>query len=363
MHKRTTSPLLPNISIVVIGLNVENYLARALNAVRNSDYPREKLEIIYVDSGSTDMSRPIAAGFPEVQLIDLNDPAPNAAKGRNAGFRAAKHEVIQFVDADSYLDPAWMKQAVSVLKGDVGAVAGHLNERYPEKNFFHKMAHLEWNLRVGSDGWSTQSTEALTFGGNVMLHKRVFLAAGGYDETMIAGEDPDLSYRVRHTGFRILRLNSPMASHDNNLKSWRQYLTRTYRSGIAYALLAKKYWTQSEKFMMKRLMRIFGGVLLPQMMIFSGILFNQVALGVALGLLVAFRLVFKTSKFARLFGISRTRAFQYALYLALSIYPQFMGVLSTFGKALIAQGRHGLSHFRNISFSTTVTPLYEERQN
>lgn len=362
MHKPHITTL-PGISVVVIGLNVEKYLARALTAIRNSHYPQDQLEIIYVDSGSTDLSLPIAAGFPEVQLIALHDPAPNAAKGRNAGFQAAKHDLIHFVDADSYLDPRWLKLAVRELKDTVGAVAGHLNERFPQRNFFHRMAHLEWNLRVGNKGWTTEATEALTFGGNVLMSRQAYLSAGGYDETMVAGEDPDLSYRVRHSAHRILRLNAPMASHDINLNSWSQYLNRTRRSGVAYATLATKYWTEPEKFMLTRVFRILGGVLAPQGLLLLGALSGYPIVGLSLALLVAFRLLFKVNLFARLFKISRSRAVQYALYLAFSIYPQFLGVISSLGKMIKQQIKQRMNFPQKLDMFTNLTPLYDERQN
>lgn len=354
---------LPPISVVVIGLNVEKFLPHALDAIFNSSYPQNKLEIIYVDSGSTDNSRTIARGFPNVKVVELHDSSPNAAKGRNAGFNVAKYDLIHFVDADSYLDPQWLQIAAEALREDTGAVAGLLVERRPNKNFFHRMANLEWNLRVGNSGWSTEATEALTFGGNVLMKRTAYESVKGYDASMIAGEDPDLSYRIRHQGFRILRLNTLMASHDINITSWRQYLKRTIRSGVAYATLASKYWSQDEKFMLARLGRIVGGVIVPQLLILAGSLTGHQVLGTALALVVALRLLFKTSRFQKLFNISRIEAIKYALYLAFSIYPQFIGVVSTLGKAVVNMLKMSEIHTKGPLAFNGLTPLYEERKN
>lgn len=363
MHNACATLSLPPVSVVVIGLNVESFLRQALTAIRSSDYPQGLLEVIYVDSGSTDRSREIAAEFSDIQLIDLNDPSPNAAKGRNAGFRAARHPLVQFVDADSYLEPGWLKRAVALLNNDVAAVAGELQERFPQRNFFHKMAHLEWNLRMGEQGWSTQVIEAKSFGGNVMVDRHVFTEVEGYNESMKAGEDPDLSYRIRQAGYRILRLNVPMASHDINLSTWSQFLSRARRSGRAYAWLAGKYWRNTERFMVSRVLRVLGSVLIPQVLMVSGVILDQIVAGMILGLLFAFRLLFKAKWFSRLFQISFSKAFLYALYLTLSVYPQFLGVLDVLSDTIRKQASASFNFLKDSIFSPTVRPVYKERQN
>ena len=143
---------IPGVSVVVIGLNVEQFLSSCLQSIYNLDYPREFLEVIYVDSGSKDKTLDILKRFPSVKVIKLRTHQPNAAKGRNAGWQAAKHDLVQFVDADSYLDTRWLRTAIPQLKENVAAVAGTLRERFPGRNLYHRMANLEWNIRIGTGG-------------------------------------------------------------------------------------------------------------------------------------------------------------------------------------------------------------------
>jgi len=325
--ERISDKQLPGISVVIIGLNAAKYLRQSLESVLNSEYPYKKLEVIYVDSGSTDGSQDIVHMFPQVELVQLDPRNPSAAKGRNAGAYRARYELIQFVDADSYVHPQWLRQAVLALEDDVAAVSGRLSERHPKKNLYHRMAELEWNLWVDPSGaWTTETMDANVFGGNVMLRRSVLLAVNGYDEYLKAGEDPDLSYRIRKLGFRLLRVNRAMASHDINMNGVLQYLSRSRRSGSAYAHLALRYWKESERFMVKRVIRIIGGVTTPIMLVVAGVLTGHTNLGLILALLIMFRLVFQVGKFSKLFRIGYLRALEYSIYLAFSIYPQFMGV-------------------------------------
>lgn len=342
MTPQTKAASLPHVSVVVIGLNVEPFLNAALTAIRASNYPQDRLEIIYVDSGSHDRSLAIAKAHKCVTTITLEDAKPNAAKGRHAGFLHATHDLIQFVDADTYLHPQWLRSAVNAMAPDVGAVAGSLFERFPGKNWFHKMANLEWNLRMGDSGWSTQVQDARTFGGNVLLRRHVYLQAGGYDLSLSAGEDPDLSTRVRHAGYRILRSNALMGSHDINLNSWRQFLRRTRRSGQAYMALTLKYLNHSERVMLKRVLRILAGVFLAPSILAVSAMLGNFWVGVPLALLVQFRLLFQIPKYKRLFHSDTRTATLYAFYLILSVYPQAVGVLESGWKALKHQGIRSL---------------------
>ena len=331
----------PPISVVVIGLNVAPFLEDCLHALKKSRYPQDKLEIIYADSGSTDGSQLIASRFDGVKLVEMKTGSPSAAKGRNLGAEVATHDIIQFVDADSYLHPDWLGQAVKMLNENVAAVAGTLRERFPTKNIFHQMADLEWNLRVGPRGWTTSHVEAKTFGGNVMMQAEVFRTLRGYDEKLRAGEDPDMSYRLRQLGKKILRLNVEMASHDINIDTLGKFLKRTKRSGYAYTQLAWRYIATPERYMANRVMRILVSGSTPLGLLILGWVYGQLFLGSLLALLFAFRLVFKAGKYARMFGIKTRHALMYSLYLTLAIYPQYLGLLQAARQILFEYLRFG----------------------
>ena len=75
-------------------------------------------------------------------------------------------------------------------------------------------------------------------------------------EDLIAGEDPELSYRIRQSGWQILRIDAQMTTHDINMSTFRQYLKRAYRSGHAYAEIALRFLRNEEKLWLKELTRI-----------------------------------------------------------------------------------------------------------
>lgn len=315
-----------HISIVIIGINVEKYIGECITSVLEADYPQGCLEIIYVDGGSSDRSIEIAKGFHGVRIIELKDPHPTPGKGRNAGIAAARHDIIQFLDADTILHPGWLRTACPYLNGAVAAVAGRIQEKYPRKNIFHIIGNMEWGISSGKKGHEFSQGPAKTFGGIVLARKDAIDGTGGYDEGLVAGEDPDLSYRVRKNGWTVYRITAEMVMHDLNMNTFRHYCKRAFRSGHAYAEVGLRYRREKEKFFLSQLIRICIGATLPAAMILLGILCRRTATGLFLATALSCRPFRKIRHFiSPSQGISI--AALYCGHLSFAVYPQFFGVL------------------------------------
>src|ERR1700712_4074219 len=109
--KLASGPSAPLVSIVVIGRNEGARLARCIESIRNADFKSSSLELIYVDSASTDDSPHLAAKAGAL-VLSVVSPHPTAALGRNAGWKAARGEFILFLDGDTILHPAFLRTAL-----------------------------------------------------------------------------------------------------------------------------------------------------------------------------------------------------------------------------------------------------------
>ena len=325
----------PEIGVVIIGVNVERYLADCIRSVQAADYPREQLKIVYVDGGSRDTSAEVARGFEGVQVIELNDRYPTPGRGRNAGWKHLATPLIQFMDADTVLDPNWFQQAGAALDDTNVAICGHRREKYPQKNAYHRFTEMEWHYETGPCRY---------FGGEVLVRRSVLEATGGFDEHLVAGEDPELSYRIRRKGWQILRIDAPMSTHDINMSTFRQYLKRAYRSGYAYAEIALRFVRNPEKLWLKESLRILVKALLPIGLVAAGILTGHTGWGILLGLLILGRPLFKIGRLKRDSRQPWRFVLQYTGHTALVVYPQFWGMVRYFwgrasGRPLQNKGR------------------------
>jgi GT2 family glycosyltransferase len=312
---------LSEIGVVIIGVNVERYLADCIRSVQSADYPRKLLKIVYVDGGSRDASVRVANEFEGVQVIELNDRHPTPGRGRNAGWKHLAAPLIQFMDADTVLDPDWFQRACAALDDSNPAVCGHRRERYPQKNVYHRFTEMEWHYETGPCRY---------FGGEVLVRRSVLETTGGFDEDLVAGEDPELSYRIRQNGWQILRIDAPMSIHDINMTTFRQYLKRAFRSGYAYAEIALRFIRNPEKLWLKESIRILVKALLPICLVITGILSGNTGWGILLGVLILVRPLFNLGRLKRGSRQPWRYVLLYAGHTALVVYPQFWGMMRYF---------------------------------
>ena len=226
------SGIKPALTVVVIGRNEGERLVRCLASVRAMQPVQGGHEVIYVDSDSTDNSLQVASDM-GARTLSVNSRKPTAAQGRNTGWRAAAGEWILFLDGDTILHPGFASEAIRQASSDerIAAVWGHRRELRPTANFFHRVLDLDWVYAPGLTEFC---------GGDALMRRSSLEQCGGFDESLIAGEEPELCARLRAAGRLILHVDAPMTQHDLAISHWKQYWSRASRAGYAYAQMAWK---------------------------------------------------------------------------------------------------------------------------
>jgi len=320
---------LPQIDCVVIGVNAEATLRRCLSSIIECDYPREALNIIYVDGGSIDESIAIAESFAEIRIVRLNLEHPTPGLGRNAGWKAGLAPLVQFMDSDTLLDKNWFRRAVKEFQADVGAVAGNRKEIHPEHSVYNWIGDLEWN---GSPG------DAECFGGDVLIRRQVLEETCGYDDGLVGGEDPELSIRIRSAGWRIRQLDIDMTRHDLAMTRVSQYWKRAYRSGYAFAAVIDRCSAKSIPFWRKEFHRIimrgggffcFNSFSALVLLLFPATLetFTLMTILSGAGLfLLLYPRIFRVNYFMKSKQLEREQARIYAWHCSLVVIPDILGV-------------------------------------
>jgi serine acetyltransferase/GT2 family glycosyltransferase len=212
------------IGVVVIGRNEGERLRRCL--VSLADFAPAT---IYVDSGSTDGSRELASML-GVRVHTLDQVRPfNAARARQEGFEALLAaspalRFVFFVDGDCQIVADWPALGLEAMlaRQDAAVVCGRLREFHPEQSVFNRISELEWAAPVG---------EAESCGGIAIMRVAAYRQVGGFDPSVLAGEEPELCHRLRKAGWKILRLDSEMALHDAAITRLGQWWGRAVRTG------------------------------------------------------------------------------------------------------------------------------------
>lgn len=229
----------PLLSVVVIGRNEGERLRRCLRSVAAMEDPGGAVEVLYIDSASTDGS-PQAAAALGARVLTVRPSRPSAALGRNAGWRAARAPFVLFLDGDTILDPHFACAALTRFADPAVAVVwGHRREIAPQASLFNRVLDLDWIYPPGP---------AEFCGGDALVRRDALEAVGGFDATLIAGEEPELCRRLRGHGYAILHIDAPMTGHDLAMTGWRQYWRRAFRAGHAYAEVAARFRASGDPF-------------------------------------------------------------------------------------------------------------------
>src|SRR5262249_15215618 len=125
---------------------------------------------------------------------------------------------------DCQVDPGWLDRALAELDAqpDRAVVCGRRREIYPERSVYNRLADLEWDTPIG---------EAISCGGDALMRVSAFVAVGGCDTPVSAGEEPELCQRLRVAGWRIVRIDAEMTRHDLAMTRFGQWWRRQFRTG------------------------------------------------------------------------------------------------------------------------------------
>ena len=99
----------PKVSIIVPVYNVEKYIRRCIDSLKNQTL--EDIEIILVDDSSTDSSLEICkkAAEEDSRIKVIHKVNEGAGLARNAALEIAEGEYIGFADSDDYIDKEMYK--------------------------------------------------------------------------------------------------------------------------------------------------------------------------------------------------------------------------------------------------------------
>lgn len=314
------------LGIVAIGRNEGDRLRRCLSSVVGRDLP-----VVYVDSNSTDGSALLARSL-GAEVVELDQSRSfTAARARNAGFERLQQIApgvvyVQVVDGDCEVVAGWLDRALEVLeeRPDVAVVFGRRRERYRDQTIYNRVADLEWDVSVG---------EVKACGGDAMILAEAFRRVGGYDPSIIAGEDPEFCLRIRGQGWKVLRIDADMTLHDMAMTRFAQWWKRAVRCGHAYAEGAVRYGRTPERHFVRPVAStIFWGLLLP--LIVFGLAWPTY--GASLVLLCGYLVLFwRSERYSRISrGWQAADARLYAAFCVMAKFPHVAGMVKYWSRRI-----------------------------
>jgi biofilm PGA synthesis N-glycosyltransferase PgaC len=200
----------PYVSILLPTYNESSVIEKKLDNIVESNYPIQKLEIVVVDSASTDGTVGIIRRWAEMNpRVSINIFGEIVRRGmvhaENIGLDLAKYEIVVKTDADCFWQKDSLRNALKYLwDPSVGAVAGlhNINSTKEGSALLVERKYRDFYawLRVGE----SKIFGTVLYEGELMaFRKKLLKKFGGFDQD-IGGDDIPLALRMAQNHYRAI---------------------------------------------------------------------------------------------------------------------------------------------------------------
>ena len=226
------------LSVICPIYNEESRIEECILSILAQDYPKEDLEVLFVDGQSSDRTREIIANYmlnySFIKLLD--NPKRIAPAALNIGIRASSGDIIMRLDAHAKYPANYFLLLVSKLKESGADNVGGVCRTLPAKDtsVCRAIAHAMSSpfgmgnsyFRIGSD--HEMWVDTVPFG---CFKREIFDKIGLFDEELVRNQDDEFNGRIIKNGGRILLLPEVVVDYFA-----RDSLTKTAKMFFQYGL-------------------------------------------------------------------------------------------------------------------------------
>nr|WP_294490053.1 glycosyltransferase [uncultured Anaerosporobacter sp.] len=262
----------PSVTIIIPCFNEEVWIQQTILSCMNQNYPMDKLEVIVVDDHSNDRSVEKIKEITERLYLEGEEYAiPNRLRyllqKQNAGKREAlargtleaKHDLVVFVDSDSFLDPDAIRNLVQPFKDPkMGGVAGRTDVANTYTNVLTKMQsvryYIAFRIMKAAEGYFDAVT---CLSGPLACYRKelvksnidAWLRQSFLGQKATFGDDRAMTnfiLRGHRTGYQDTAVCSTVVP--NKYKVFLKQQMRWKRSWLRESLMASKFMWKKEPF-------------------------------------------------------------------------------------------------------------------
>lgn len=203
--------LKPIVSVIVTTKNNSATLDKCLASIKSQTY--SDIELVVVDNFSSDDTPKIAKEYTK----KFYTKGPERSPQRNYGVSKATGKYVVIIDSDMILSANVISECVEAMESHSKTAGVIIPEESFGEGFWAQCKKLERSFYIG-----VSYMEAARF-----FRKSDFLKIGGYNESMISGEDWDLSQRVEALG-SLDRCESFIYHNEGHISLWKSVGKKFY---------------------------------------------------------------------------------------------------------------------------------------
>ena len=199
------------VSFAVVAYNEEKTLPRLLEDICGQDYPHEKIEVLLIDSMSTDKTWEIMQEFAArehdfLRVAVFKNEKKNIPCGHNVALRNFMGDALVRVDAHASVPTDFISRNVEVQKSGEMVTGGRRPNIIDGETPWKKtLLNAEQSMFGSSFASYRRSTEKMYSSSLFcpMIRREVFEKVGEYNELLPRSEDNDMAERIRSAGYKL----------------------------------------------------------------------------------------------------------------------------------------------------------------
>lgn len=200
----------PKVAMIVPCFNEESTVGGTVKSLLALDYPKDKLEIILVDDGSTDNTPAVMDSFadhPQIKVIHKKNGGKFTAI--NTGIESTDAEFVGCLDADSFVEPDSLRESLAAFHDpEVGAVTAAMSVHQP-KTWLEHMQNAEYIFGITLRHILSSVNGLYVIPGPFSLYRRQLVIDLGGFRPGHQTEDLEMALRMQRAGKLIE--NAPKA--------------------------------------------------------------------------------------------------------------------------------------------------------
>lgn len=231
------------VTMCVIAYNEQESLPAVLHDICMQDYNHSDMEVVLVDSASTDATKKMMLGFQKENETDADmhfrrvvvcdNPKKTLPCGWNVALAAYQGDAIVKVDAHASIPVDFVTKNVAVLASGEYISGGQRPSMAAAEGKFSDTLLLAESSMFGAGIAPYRNNPGKTYV-NSMFHamyaREVFDTVGGFDERLVRTEDNEIHYRMRKAGFRLC-FDPEIISYQQTRSSLKKMLKQKYANG------------------------------------------------------------------------------------------------------------------------------------
>ena len=226
------------VSLCVVAYNEEQFLPNLLKDLKNQTYPHNLIEIILINSMSTDKTKDIMEDFAKneksfynIQVLDNVDKIQ--AAGWNVAISNAKSDVIIRIDAHTHIPEDFTKKNMELQESGEFVTGGVrpclIDDTTPWKEMLLESENSMFGSSI-SKGRKAKKSEYVNSVFHAAYKKEVFDKVGLFNTKLLRTEDNEMHYRIRQAGYKIY-CDTDIVSYQYARSNLRKMIKQKYGNG------------------------------------------------------------------------------------------------------------------------------------